>query len=81
MTRQPPPHRRKRDPLRRQVLGAYHPPPLPPGSTHVFAPSGRRDVYRRRICAVCDGIEQARVHRVPEVPDEAGEIDQRRGGE
>lgn len=47
---------------------------------HHFVPSGRRS-YGTRICATCDGLETDSVHRVPDVSDEAKEVDQRKVGE
>jgi hypothetical protein len=78
--RRPPPHRRKRDPLRRQILGAYKPPPVPREAVHQFHPSGVRDLLGRRVCVTCDNVEQSRVHDVPQPPEHVAEADERKGG-
>lgn len=51
--------------------------------THLFVDSGytTAGVKPQRICAVCDGLFGERQHHLPDTPEEARVIDERRIGE
>lgn len=51
-------------------------------TVHPFAPSGYTTLMTNRaICDKCGNLESFAVHRMPETPPEAREIDARKVGE